>query len=215
MVETSRNSKRVRSLLTALLALATTVLAAGCGPQPNVTPLAASDADPYQSRRWSSATFTPAHKTFNEAARHFFNIRPEPVQPIEFPHETHTEDIGVTCDYCHSGVATGPVAGIPSTNVCMGCHNDVATDTPRIQMLTEFAKRGEDVPWERVYGFYEEAHVRFNHAPHVRAEVDCAACHGDLTTMTVAQRVVEHTMGFCIDCHRQKQASNDCMVCHY
>ena len=60
---------------------------------------------------------------------------------------------------------------------------------------------------QRVYGFVEEAHVRFNHAPHIRAKVDCANCHGDLTQMTVAQRVVDHTMGFCINCHKQKGAS--------
>ena len=43
----------------------------------------------------------------------------------------------------------------------------------------------------------------------------CAMCHGDLTQMTVAERVVDHTMGFCIDCHKQRGASNDCLTCHY
>jgi hypothetical protein len=33
--------------------------------------------------------------------------------------------------------------------------------------------------------------------------------------MTVAERAVDHTMGFCVNCHRQKNAPNDCMTCHY
>ena len=47
------------------------------------------------------------------------------------------------------------------------------------------------------------------------AKVDCATCHGDVAKGTVATRNVDHTMGFCVDCHRSKQASNDCLTCHY
>jgi len=57
--------------------------------------------------------------------------------------------------------------------------------------------------------------VRFNHAPHVRAKVECATCHGDVAKQTVAERVVDHTMGFCVSCHQAKKASNDCLTCHY
>ena len=39
--------------------------------------------------------------------------------------------------------------------------------------------RAIEIPWQRVYGFTREAHVRFNHAPHIRASVDCSTCHGD------------------------------------
>src|SRR5437867_710116 len=137
--------------------------------------------------------------TFGEAAKHFLNIRAKPQQPIDFPHETHTVDIGVDCTTCHSGVKQGARAGIPSINVCMYCHEDIGDPADsRIQSLREYAKRNEDMPWQRVYGFIEESHVRFNHAPHIRANVECATCHGDLTQMTVAQRSVDHSMRFCI-----------------
>jgi hypothetical protein len=33
--------------------------------------------------------------------------------------------------------------------------------------------------------------------------------------MTVATRVMEHTMGFCLDCHKERNVSNDCVTCHY
>jgi hypothetical protein len=168
------------------------------------------------AKRWSSPEFTTAHRSFSEAAKHFFNIRSKPQQPIDFPHKIHTADIGVGCTNCHLGVEKGARAGIPSINVCMYCHEDLGDQAdPRIQALRDHAKRNEDMAWQRVYGFSEEAHVRFNHAPHIRAKVDCVTCHGDLTEMTVAQRVVDHTMGFCINCHKQKGASNDCLTCHY
>ena len=163
----------------------------------------------------ASLVFTPAHSSFREAALHFFGIRREPVQPIAYTHKPHIEAAQLQCDFCHSGVAQGPRAGIPGVKACMICHESVATESPEILKLTEFLKRGEDIPWERVYGWTEEEHIRFNHATHVRAEIACAACHGDVAQMTVARRVVDHTMGFCVGCHKQKQASNDCLTCHY
>jgi len=75
--------------------------------------------------------------------------------------------------------------------------------------------RGEDIPWQRVYDFTPSAHVKFNHAPHVRANVPCATCHGDMRQQTVAVRAVNLTMGYCIDCHKQQKASIDCTTCHF
>ena len=200
------------------IALVVIITAAmGCVQQPNVDSYSSRATDPYAARRWSSPGFTTAHASFGDAARHFLSIRPKPIQPIEFPHKIHTfNEIGILCTECHSGAKTGARAGIPSINFCMTCHEDIGNaGDARIQSLRAYAKRGEDMPWQRVYGFLDESHVRFNHAPHIRANVDCTTCHGDLTQMTVAQRVVDHTMEFCINCHQQKGASNDCLTCHY
>jgi hypothetical protein len=162
----------------------------------------------------SGSVFTPAHRTFGEAVRHHFGIRPTPVQPIPFPHKVHLAKKAV-CTDCHESVEKGPIAGIPSVKTCMICHSQIATDRPLIKEVTAYADKGVEIPWQRVYGFTHEAHVRFNHAPHIRASVDCATCHGDLATQTVAERVVDHKMGFCVTCHKQKNASNDCLTCHY
>jgi len=43
----------------------------------------------------------------------------------------------------------------------------------------------------------------------------CATCHGDMSQATVAQPVVKFTMGTCVSCHRQRNASQDCATCHY
>jgi hypothetical protein len=158
--------------------------------------------------------FTTAHRTVGDAARDFFLLRPSASQPIPFPHKTHLEK-GVLCVDCHETVERGPIAGIPSVKTCMICHESMATDRPTIQQVTDYAKRKVEIPWQRVYGYPQEAHVRFQHAPHVRAKIDCASCHGNLKTMTVAERAVDLKMGYCVDCHRAKQAPNDCLTCHY
>jgi len=166
----------------------------------------------------SSDVFTPAHATMSSAVRDFFVIRVRPAseQPIEFPHKTHVEKAMLKCtEYCHEPVTKGPRAGLPSVKTCMICHDAIATDRPLIQKVADYNKRGVDIPWQRVYGFTQEAHVRFDHAPHIRAQVDCTNCHGDVAKQTVAQRNVNQTMGFCVDCHRTRQASNDCLTCHF
>ena len=182
-----------------LLALSSWLTVAACGAQPAAE---------------SSSVFTPAHRTTGEAARDFFAIRPAAVQPIPFPHKTHLEKKAVCAD-CHESADKGPIAGIPSVKTCMICHSQIATDKPLIKQVTGYSEKGIEIPWQRVYGFTREAHVRFNHAPHIRAGVDCATCHGDLAKQTVAERVVDHSMGFCVNCHRQKSASNDCLTCHF
>jgi hypothetical protein len=171
--------------------------AAGCTQQPT-----------------ASNVYTPARATFGQAARDYFNIRPTAQQPIPFPHKTHIAKKAV-CTDCHETVEKGPIAGIPSVKTCMICHDAIATERPIIKQLAEYQQKGVDIPWQRVYGFPHESHVRFNHAPHIRAGVDCATCHGDVGQGTVAERAVDHTMGFCVNCHREKQASNDCLTCHF
>jgi hypothetical protein len=162
-----------------------------------------------------SPIFTPAHSSLGQALKEFFWIRETPVQPIAYTHKVHVQQNGMHCTDCHIGVEKGPMASIPGISICMSCHEDTATDKPEIQKLAAYFKRGEDIPWQRVYGFPPISHVKFNHAPHIRAKVECSTCHGDIPNMTQAQRVVNHTMGFCKNCHEEKKASNDCMTCHY
>ena len=163
----------------------------------------------------SSDVFTTARPTLAQATRDFFRMPAKAEQPIPFPHKTHIAK-GLTCtDYCHESVTKGPVAGLPSVKTCMICHDAIATDKPLIQQVTSIQKSGRDLAWQRVYGYPHESHVRFNHAPHIRASVECATCHGPIAEQTVAERNVNLTMGFCVNCHKQKNASNDCLTCHY
>ena len=159
--------------------------------------------------------FTSAHSSVSEATRHFFGIRPEPEQPIQFVHKVHIEDVQLGCVDCHITVERGPRASIPDIRTCWGCHEDAFVDHPEVAKIKVFHDKGEDIPWQRVYGWNDESHVHFNHAPHVRSDVGCETCHGKVEQMTVASRAVEHSMGFCVKCHQEKQASTDCLTCHY
>jgi hypothetical protein len=162
----------------------------------------------------ATGVYTTMRPTLAAALDDFLNRRPEAIQPIEFPHDIHVGK-EIACEFCHEGVDKGPVAGIPGLRTCMICHAAIATDRPRIQQITKMNEMGIDLAWQRVYGFAAEDHVRFNHAPHIRAKVECATCHGNVAQQTVAQRNVEHTMGFCVNCHNERGASVDCLVCHF
>jgi hypothetical protein len=190
-------------------AVTTLALAGGvaCRMDPPPVGLSQAAASP-------GSVFTPAHRTVSDAARDFLGVRPKAQQPIPFPHKTHIAK-KAECTDCHESVEKGPVAGLPGVKTCMICHSQIATDRPLIKQVTAYSDKGIDIPWQRVYGFSQEVHVRFNHAPHIRAKVECSTCHGDLSQMTVAERVVDHNMGFCVNCHRAKNAPNECITCHF
>jgi hypothetical protein len=135
-------------------------------------------------------------------------------QPIAFPHNTHLK-MGLDCIDCHIGADTRAAAGIPSVTKCMLCHAKLGRDKPEVKKVIQYANRKIEIPWRRVYFFDTSAHVQFKHAPHYRAGVPCATCHGDMTKATVARNVVNHNMGSCLTCHRQNNASQDCATCHY
>ena len=178
--------------------------------------LPTGDAQDKQSPSpWTSTgVFTTAHRTALDAVREFLGRHPVPVQPIAYTHKVHLAN-GMECVNCHTGVDTGPDAQLPSVKLCMLCHQVIATDKPEIKKLAAYSERGEDISWQRVYDYPPSSHVKFNHAPHIRAKVDCKTCHGDMTQQTVAVRKVDMNMGFCLDCHKQRNVSIDCTTCHF
>ncbi len=135
-------------------------------------------------------------------------------QPIAFPHNIHAK-VGLGCTDCHIGADIRDAAGLPSVRKCMLCHAKIATNRPEVRKVIRYDQEHVEIPWKRVYGFSTDAHVKFRHAPHYRAGVMCATCHGDMTQATVAEDTVTHNMGTCVTCHRQKHASEDCVACHY
>jgi hypothetical protein len=135
-------------------------------------------------------------------------------QPIEFPHNKHILR-GLECIDCHSNVDSGAEAGIPSVRKCMLCHTKLFNKGPGVQQVLSYAKQKREIPWQRVYGFEPGAAVKFQHAPHIWAKIECKTCHGDVANMTVVQPVVSHNMGTCLTCHRQNHATQDCAACHY
>jgi len=135
-------------------------------------------------------------------------------QPVPFPHNRHMS-LGLACLDCHSAADYHDSATLPSVRKCMLCHEKLATNKPDVRKVHDYAARGIEIPWERVYGFPPSASVKFRHSPHYRASISCAVCHGDVGQGTVAVLAVRHTMGTCLTCHRQRGATQDCAACHY
>lgn len=137
---------------------------------------------------------------------------PAPAQPIAFSHRLHAGDNKIGCTLCHAYAAAGPVAGIPSTARCNGCHKFVGTDKPGVQIANKAFEDGKPLVWNRVYRVPD--HVWFTHERHVAAKVKCQECHGEVQTMDVIRQESSLQMGWCVDCHTQRGASLDCLTCH-
>ena len=140
------------------------------------------------------------------------NVGYAPTQPIPFSHKLHAGDLKIDCQYCHSGADKSRVASIPAMQTCMNCHTLVKADSPYIQKMKDLMEKGDSFEWVRVHDMPD--FVSFNHRRHIAKGVDCADCHGDVRTMPKITQVKTLNMGFCVDCHRKKEASIECNVCH-
>ena len=141
------------------------------------------------------------------------------VQPIAFPHNTHAGDFQIDCQYCHFSAERSVDAGIPPVASCMGCHTVIQgrNKPEEVNKLRDYWQRGEPIPWVRIYKVAD--HVKFPHMRHVNADaggLECQECHGAVEEIDVIQEVEQPLkMGWCVNCHRENDASVDCTVCHY
>jgi len=139
-----------------------------------------------------------------------------PEQPIAYSHKVHVE-AGIQCLFCHTSALKTPLAGIPSMQKCMGCHDVIATDNPDIQQVASYYESGEPIPWVRVN--LQPDFVYFNHQPHLGAGLNCETCHGDVGQMDVTRQTVKMDMGWCLGCHINQPDEKvgrlaDCLACH-
>jgi hypothetical protein len=139
-------------------------------------------------------------------------------QPIAFPHDLHAGTNRIPCQYCHYSADRSVDAGIPSVQVCAGCHIAAGTplfrrDSTGIQLLAAYWNQQRPIPWARIYKIPDHAH--FPHMRHVNAGVTCQQCHGAVETMRTVTLNQDLWMGWCVQCHRQQQVRTDCAVCHY
>ena len=150
-----------------------------------------------------------------------------PVQPIHYSHKIHSGANQIECQYCHSSARVSKHSGIPSLNVCMNCHENIAEYngeedlekgytkdfyTNEIKKLYKavgwdeetqsYTGETEPVKWVRIHNLPD--FVYFNHSQHVSvAGVDCQKCHGPVEEMEILYQYSSLTMGWCIDCHRE------------
>lgn len=121
-------------------------------------------------------------------------------QPVQFDHRHHVQDDAIECRFCHDTVErTGP-AGMPSTDLCMGCHSQIWNESPKLELVRTSYFTGSPIRWNRVYQVPD--FVYFNHAIHVNKGVGCASCHGRVDQMPEVIQVPTLQMAWCLDCHR-------------
>jgi hypothetical protein len=135
-----------------------------------------------------------------------------PEQPVDFDHRHHVRDDGIGCLYCHWEAETTRFAGVPPTSVCMGCHAQIRTESPLLDPVRASAYGGGPIRWRRVHDLPD--FVFFDHSSHVSQGVDCAECHGDVSSMAAVVRVQPLTMRWCLSCHRDHGATTSCTACH-
>ncbi len=141
------------------------------------------------------------------------NRRSEPVrQPIDFNHQLHAEENGISCLYCHTDAVRADAAGVPPVQTCYQCHRIVKEKSPEMEQLQQAFENNQPIEWLRIYSL--PRHVRFSHQRHVRGGVDCQSCHGDVAAMERVTLESPLTMGWCLNCHEQRQAPIGCEICH-
>jgi mono/diheme cytochrome c family protein len=157
-----------------------------------------------------------------------------PIQPIHYSHKIHAGENGIDCKYCHSSARVSKNAGIPSLNVCMNCHKNIAEfvgskDSTYVEYTKEFytaeiqklyAAVGWDkatqkytgktrpVKWVKIHNLPD--FVYFNHAQHVTVGgIECQKCHGPVETYEIQKQFAPLTMGWCINCHRETEVKTE------
>jgi hypothetical protein len=171
----------------------------------------------------------PSHSACESARLAWDAEAPGPMQPIPFSHKHHAGEFEIDCQYCHSGTDVSQAAGVPSTEVCMGCHAQFPKtydEIEGIRILKEHWEQKKPIEWEQIHRVPE--YVQFRHNRHVKAGVECQTCHGPVETLDKLYLVPDTgwaylvpyqklEMGWCVNCHKDNdnQATIDCLKCHY
>lgn len=169
----------------------------------------------------------------------FFERGPDPVVfpphsvPLHFDHQLHVrksdeakgvQGAGLSCEFCHENVAEQTHAfesDIPGHGTCDSCHDDWIGEDDAPAPVQECARCHKDLrgvtstvtptPARLVI---PKPNIKFAHANHVKAGIQCVECHKDVPNKTVATRDDYPTMDRCVACHQERKVSVDCITCH-
>lgn len=153
-------------------------------------------------------------------------------QPIAFYHNVHAgAPNNIPCMYCHYTADRSVDAGIPSVQLCVGCHvpgssapaalrGQAALAFPKVkdngrdsawfnegQKLVNYWRNGQGIPWVRIHKLPE--HAKFPHYTHVNVGLECQTCHGQVQEMAEVVQASSLRMGWCVSCHRGETALSD------
>lgn len=125
------------------------------------------------------------------------------VQPVQFSHKHHAGQLGIDCRYCHTGVETSAVAGIPPTRTCMNCHAQIWLQSAFLEPVRASLRTDRSIAWIKVHDLPD--FVYFNHSIHVTKGVACVTCHGRIDEMNQVAQAASLQMEWCLDCHRHPE----------
>src|SRR4051812_7748945 len=86
-------------------------------------------------------------------------------QPVPFSHTHQVGQLGIDCRYCHTGVENSPFAGMPPTETCMNCHEQIRVGADLLGPVRESWKTGKPLHWQRVHNL--PGFVYFDHSIHI------------------------------------------------
>lgn len=72
-------------------------------------------------------------------------------QPVPFSHAHHVGQLGIDCRYCHQTAAESAFAGMPPTETCMNCHQQIWVGAGTLAPVRESWKTGTPLRWKRVH----------------------------------------------------------------
>ena len=127
----------------------------------------------------------------------------EKQQPVQFSHKHHVGDDGIDCRYCHTSVETSYSAGIPPTETCMNCHNQLYADQEYLEPIRASYRENKPIEWARVHDL--PGYAYFNHSIHIAKGVGCSTCHGQIDNMPAVYQENTLQMEWCLSCHREPE----------
>jgi hypothetical protein len=133
------------------------------------------------------------------APRDEVSVHAASAQPIPFSHKHHVGDLGLDCRFCHASVENEATPGMPSAQLCLGCHSQLFADEPLLAPLRQSVESNQPIAWAHLSRLPD--YVYFDHSVHLAKGVACVECHGRVDQMPLMSRQNEMTMKWCVACH--------------
>ncbi|RME29394.1 MAG: hypothetical protein D6800_02730 [Candidatus Zixiibacteriota bacterium] len=133
-------------------------------------------------------------------------------QPYRFNHAAHRP---MACVICHSGARQSMRATLPAISVCLNCHADSPLTDAKSKAAWQAAVQQGGFRWKKLTAVPD--YVFFSHQRHTRfGRIPCERCHGDIAHFVAPPSLplIRVSMSTCVDCHQDRQQTEDCARCH-
>lgn len=128
---------------------------------------------------------------------------------LKFSHKKHVVENELECVTCHEAAEsskTGADNLIPSMETCGNCHD--VEDDQQCKLCHSDPENPGNVPHVENYS------QLFSHEKHLGAGLECETCHQKIKTLETVEPYILPEMTDCVSCHRSKNVSAECNVCH-